>query len=205
MQNYAYVSNNSINNVDSEGNWSIKSIIKSVFKAIKDLAKHAIKSTISGFSEIGSIVGLKVSGALLNKSAIGNNQSITYGQNSKIASSIKNSQTYKKTINEIVQNNPNKTFSSTDCYSLIFPDNELDLYLGLHKTTMCLDGELNNGKGNLQVSITDFYDFEYWDYSNCKGLRKFVATLINNEAWMLQEMGILNNSYITVIFDENFK
>lgn len=77
-----------------------------------------------------------------------------------------------------------------------------DLKLAFHDTTMYINGSLNNGAGNLSITIKDYYDFKNEEYKAFGGLSSAV-TAINDMAWGAQEIGTIGNYWITVTFDYN--
>ena len=70
----------------------------------------------------------------------------------------------------------------------------------LHNATINITGRVSNGKGNLKVSIYDYYDFDYTS-NYFKGIKGFAFAIGNNMAWSDQYFGVINNYHIYIDFD----
>lgn len=79
-----------------------------------------------------------------------------------------------------------------------------DLSLSLHGTTLNVSGNLVDGKGNLNIVITDCYDFKYEEgYGD--GLKDTFVTGYNNIAWKWQNIGTITPYNIIIQFDYEIK
>ena len=65
-----------------------------------------------------------------------------------------------------------------------------------------INGTMNNGCANLNVSITDYYDFDYsWGYLDSNNIIKsIIFTTGNNMAWSDQGLGAVQNYDIFITF-----
>ncbi len=107
-------------------------------------------------------------------------------------------------MQKIAKENPNKTFDAKEVYKIIFEKDDIDLWLGIHGVRMYITGQLTNGSGNLSIKMKDKYDFKSESLMEPLldgNILKLGINLINNGAFLCQEMDIIKQYYITINFD----
>ncbi len=193
---YMYAMNNPINMFDRDGNFSLGNLWKKVKSFCKKTIELPVKVAINGMAEITGAVGLSNASNLLTNSLENKPKNKKYGNNSDIVKKIKSSPEFKDTIKDVINNNKN-SYLYNRCVTIRF-DEDKDLKLALHNATMCVSGQINDNSTDLLITIRDRYDYEYWNYRVDKGI---LTTIINNYAWMFQEMGIINEYDVVIDFD----
>ena len=121
-----------------------------------------------------------------------------------IEKQIKSSEIFKDTISDIANETPNGSIEKT--LGLEFKIGAFsDLGLSLHGTTMNVSGDLIDGKGILNIVITDTYDFKYETLSKNAQLDDIFINYSNNLAYCHQEFGHINPYDIRIEFKYEVK
>ncbi len=203
---YAYCSNNPIMNSDSSGN----GLLKNLFKKAKSIVKNVVKAAVSNVgllskknivrtsvnicAAISSQIGMENAARLLTHSLRDNPQDVEFKSDSKISQKIINSQTFQKYIEDKISVEENG-YIDKKFDGLVFPfSTDLDLGLGIHESSVHVQGYLENGSGNLKITLSDVYDFKIEE------LDSFIH-FINNIAYAYQEEGIINTYNVKVNID----
>ena len=197
---YLYTANNPVNRTDNSGN-SWNSFWNGVKKKIQNFASDV------GFAFTGTvayILGKKQTARTLWNSIGDKPKNLTNKDLPGIVNNVKSSEKFKTTINDIVKENPNGNIKKT--VGVTFPVGALDdLGLALHGTTMNVSGNLIDGKGTLNIVITDTYDFKYEKLSNDPSLKDRFVNYYNNLAYSHQEFGHINPYDIRIEFKYEVK
>ena len=195
---YSYCSNNPINMIDSNGKRSLflpigtTEIIKAAYKLKKVIKKTITKAAAAISSKIAGIF-LPLTSNLFDNSLRKNPKNVHYGSDSDFASAIKNSNTFKKKMNEVrsaLEDGQDITTSTL----LEFPLEEADLFFSLHKTTLDVTPTLD--RSVVHVKISDKYDF-----GNISNVTNPFALLINDVGIYLQSNDITHIYNFEVEFD----
>lgn len=221
---FSYVDNDPINKIDPNGNWSLLKGISSLLKKAKKYVKKIVKYTaalivksvdriaskyVPGYNAAKNFVSTAVktvsciskvifpaSSDLLYHSAQSNPSNLYYNSSSQIAKAIKKDKTFQDKLIEIAKENPNGSFEvKVDNFSF---DNDLDLKLAIHGTeSFVVNGNLTDGKGKMEATITDTYNFELWTKEDHPNQSNFVIN-VNNIGFILFEMGVINDYKTTI-------
>ncbi len=195
---YLYTANNPVSRIDNNGT-SWKSFWKKAKKSIQKAAsKIGFGITVAGAYILQKPLTAK---ALLN-SIQDNPKTLTEKDLPGVVNKIQKSSKFQERINNIVTNNPTGRVDVKQ-QELTFSGFN-DLGLSLHGTLLNVKGDLVNGKGILNVVITDCYDFAYEeDYGD--GLKEKFVTGYNNTAWKWQKLGTITPYDIIIQFDYEIK
>ena len=192
---YSYCENDPINKVDQNGNISLKTVIKKAKKFVNNKVKKVIEKTrsiIKIISNVGSIF-FPTASKFFNDSLQSNPGNICYGPNSSYASQLKDSSILKRELNKF----RGEDVSSINSKLITFDKSEWDLYLTYHDIT--LNVTPTSDKNIIHVSLVDKYDFSHLKY----GDSNIFVTFINNVAYHLQNLGVIENYYFNIQFDYN--
>ncbi len=193
---YLYTSNNPTNRRDFSGT-SWKSFWNGVRKSIQNFA---VDAGIAVTGAIAYILGKKQTARTMWNSLGNKPKNLTNKDLSGVIDQIKSSSEFKKTINNIVKNNPNNTINETQGITFSAGSFE-DLGLSLHGVTINVKGTTTNGKGILNITITDTYDFKYERLDKNPSLGDRVLNYWNNLGYFHQTSGFINPYDIIIQFD----
>lgn len=153
-----------------------------------------------GITVVGAyILGKPLTGKALLNSMKDNPKTLT---EKDLLGVVKKSDSFKQQINNIVDSNPNGQINIKN-QELIFSGFN-DLGLSLHGTLLNVSGNLVDGKGKLNVTITDYYDFKY-ENGYGDSLADTFITGYNNTAWKWQNIGTITPYNIVIQFDYEVK
>ncbi len=204
---YSYTSNNPVNRVDPNGELDERAIFNPTSPS-QLLFWQGVSEAYLRRKE-----GFYASAALLQHSLSWKPDNITingYNQNSygKIIDQIQDSDDYKnfvrdrinvaeaRGLNEFYFEGGQGTDNPKDY--LIF--GEGDLKYSLHRSSIYLTGsKTDDGSWRVGVMLNDTYDYElkFKDYFN-----DFKATVGANSAFLSQQLGVVSNYDISIIFDD---
>lgn len=206
---YVYCSNNYINYKDDNGTkkkkqknkkkkkqQKKKKMVNSGLNSVKSKLKGAISKVSNFISQLhSSITGTAGSSLLYSMTLSPKNQVYTFGDS--LSKQIKKSTVYNDKMNSFVKNYSNAEFNDDYIGRIIFDfDENLNLGTTIHEASLYVSGQIIDGKADLLVRVHDKYDFAYSGYKGgIKGA--FIAT-INNVAYALQEISVINNYNIDV-------
>lgn len=204
-----YCSNNYINYKDDNGTkkkkqknkkkkkqQKKKKMVNSGLNSVKSKLKGAISKVSNFISQLhSSITGTAGSSLLYSMTLSPKNQVYTFGDS--LSKQIKKSTVYNDKMNSFVKNYSNAEFNDDYIGRIIFDfDENLNLGTTIHEASLYVSGQIIDGKADLLVRVHDKYDFAYSGYKGgIKGA--FIAT-INNVAYALQEISVINNYNIDV-------
>lgn len=176
------------------GKKTVKSIIRKVPKTVNDVAV--------GVVGLGAFMVGRTNTAYTLWNSMGPSSNImTEKSFPGIVDKIQDFAEFKDAINNIVQGTPDG-FIDVKKQQLTFRIGFLnDLGLALHDTRLSANGTLINGKGTLNITIDDDYDFEYDNDYGKSGFLSNIVKGFNNMAYAQQKRGLLNNYDIIIKFD----
>ena len=145
-------------------------------------------------------IGFSVSAELLNH-AISEKPSNLMIDNGFIIESIKNDETFRKKIkNILIKNKEKNQISITEIISF----NSGDLQASIHNATIHVEGIKQNNNWYLKIEIIDEYDFtdlkELQEYIDSK-IKGFILSTANNAAILSTSCGVLNTYSLKIKFD----
>ena len=205
LNSYAYTSNNPINNIDADGELTLKAF-KHPGAAVAQLAfwHGGINSYLKPNSLDASAAFLRHSLSWYPDDVIitASNQD-RYGN---IIDQIKSSEGYKQVVNTGIERaieNGRNFFDIRDYGVVRF--NERDLALSLHDTTFKqIQGTLGeNGRWNIKAELYDKYDFDFkQNRSDHEG--SWFDTVANNSAAISEDYGVITKYNINIDFSDEF-
>lgn len=197
---YLYTANNPINRIDNGGN-SWKSFLNSLKKKINNFVSDVCYTAVG---TLAYILGRKQTARTIWNSIGDKPKNLTNKDLPGIEKQIKSSKIFKDTISDIANETPNGSIEKASKLKFkIGPFS--DLGLSLHRTTMNVSGDLIDGKGILNIVITDTYDFKYETLSKNASLKDIFINYSNNLAYCHQELGHINPYDIRIEFKYEVK
>lgn len=122
----------------------------------------------------------------------------------KIVDEIINDENFNNKIDEILEKYGNKDEFDTEQTEYLNYKNP-DLILALNNTGINVKGNKVDGKWNLNVKITDIYDFtdlkEFSEYVQDNKVKNFILSILNNSAMLSSAYNVINTYNITIEFN----
>ena len=193
LNSYSYVENNPLKLIDPTGEASTWAYFSHPVRTSREVAFWY------GVATSATVAGRPLTGALLSHSVSYNPGSVNITeQNQKnygnAINTIKSTSQYQDLINKSIENAKNGTYQTTG--GLEF--NNGDLFTGLHGANAQVNVANNNGQWDIDVTITDRYDFKKQSY------RGFTDQ-VNNLAVQSQEHGSITTYDIRIKFKDRKK
>ncbi len=192
---YVYTYNNPIKGIDFQGQNFFDNLRKGIQRFASDFGFRTTAAVAYALS-------MNVTAKTLWNSTKDNPKELTEKDLADVVAKIHVNEGFKKAINEIVEEQPNGKVDVGP--KGIYLSGFNDMGLSLHGTKLYAKGNLVNGKGTLNIVITDRYDFEYDDGTGGSFATQF-SRFFNNLAYTHQELGHINNYDIRIKFDYEVK
>lgn len=143
---------------------------------------------------------MKTSGEMLNHAIQDNPSDVTYTEGSRVVTQIKNDSTFQTSGNTAISNATNGKVHHDEWLNF---ETTTDLHGSLHGVHLVIDGSMdNNGCVDLNVTVTDRYDFDFtMDYFKKDIIKGIIFATGNNLAWSDQFLGVVQNYDVTITFD----
>ena len=148
-------------------------------------------------------LGMKTSAEMLEHSLQDNPPAVTYKEGSRVVNQIKQTTEFKEIVNQSINSAKNGIIDQSG--SITFNSNT-DLAGSIHGASYKISGTTGNDCSNLNVVITDIYDYDGFmsDYIDIKNpIKKFIFITGNNLAYADQLMGSIEEYDVKIIFDYN--
>ncbi len=217
---YAYCANNPVSRIDPSGMLSIPKVQpvggpalsspKDKWRAVGKII-NAQKAAQRAVWKAGAEIylrekkGFDVSAMLLEHACQDDPKDLSFGNDSTIASLIKNDPAFSEELNKVMSNNSdNLSFSENEAHLISF-EGGTDLYYSLHTCSVTFSSvKQSDGSWTVSVHVYDRYD--YTEFTTAMGGNGIsLGTIANDAAHVSQLTGALTEYDITIDFEVTYK
>jgi len=167
----------------------------------KGIIKRIVRLQFRMVAITGATLGCTTAAAMLNHALTDNPEDVKYDSSSKYAAQILKSQECEEIIARFKTNSAGK-----DEYTMsggVALNSTPNLYLAYNAMSYTATGTKTQGVWNVTIVFSDKYDFDKMAWSKTFSANAVVAA-VNNYAVYAQEIGAINNYYITVTVETSF-
>lgn len=135
----------------------------------------------------------------------------SYAASSNLAADIKLQTAYKNAksaLKKSVASLPSSTTSyskNNESLALSYSginQKSWDMYLAINKANYSVKCTKSSGKWSSTMTLTDTYNFEYWNFSSAPNITKQIVTIINNYAVGAQKAGAIKPFSVKVLIND---